>query len=102
MADELQRIKDALGFSVSLLASEHFISAGMSSPWSVAKFAKTEEDAAQVWKLFREASYASIATAAVTGYILKSWEAFAWSLAGAGAVIVFVASEYKRALDGTL
>jgi hypothetical protein len=97
-----QGLKNALGFSVSLIAAEHFISAGMSSPWSVAKFAKTEQDAAQVWKLFTEASVASLVSAAVIGYLLGDLEVFIWSVGGAVAVMIFVGSEYQRALNGTL
>ena len=45
-------LKAALGLSVSMISSEHFFSAGMSSPWSVAKFAKSPEDKRQVWQLW--------------------------------------------------
>ena len=104
MADtnNLQGLRNALGFSVSLIASEHFISAGMSSPWSVAKFAQTPEDAAQVWKLFKEASIASVATSVIIGWLLGDWEVFVWSVVGAVSVMLFVGSEYQRALKGTL
>jgi hypothetical protein len=100
--NEIQGIKNALGFGVSMIAAEHFISAGMSSPWSVAKFAETAQDEAQVWKLFTEAGVASIASAAIIGWLLGDAEVFLWSLAGAVAVMVFVGSEYYRALNGTL
>jgi hypothetical protein len=102
MATELQGLKNALGFGVSLLAAEHFISAGMSSPWSVAKFAKTQQDQDQVWKLFYEAGAASVASAVVIAWLLRDWQVLFWSLTGAAAVMVFVGSEYKRALEGTL
>src|SRR6266852_7014550 len=102
MANELQGLKNALGFGVSLIAAEHFISAGMSSPWSVAKFAKSEEDANQVWKLFWEAAAASVVSAVIIAYLLRDFEVFLWSMAGAGGVLVFVGSEYQRALNGTL
>jgi hypothetical protein len=102
MSTELQGLKNALGFGVSLTAAEHFISAGMSSPWSVAKFAKTDEDRAQVWKLFREASIASLVSAGFVGFLLKDWEVFLWSVVAAGGVMVFVGYEYHRALEGTL
>lgn len=98
----LQGLKNALGFGVSMIASEHFISAGMSSPWSVAKFAKTEEDAAQVWKLFREAAIASVVSSLILGWLLGDVEVLAWSLIGAVSVMLFVGSEYQRALEGTL
>jgi hypothetical protein len=102
MASELQGVKNALGFGVSMIAAEHFISAGMSSPWSVAKFATTEQDAAQVWKLFTEAAYASAASAIVLGLLLSDWEVFIWSMVGVVSVLLFVGSEYQRALNGTL
>jgi len=102
MDGELQNLKNALGFGISLIAAEHFISAGMSSPWSVAKFAKTQQDADQVWKLFWEAGAASVASAVVIGILLKDGEVLIWSLIGAGAVMAFVGSEYQRALAGTL
>jgi hypothetical protein len=102
MASELQGVKNALGFGVSLIAAEHFISAGMSSPWSVAKFAVTEEDAQQVWKLFTEAGIASVISAVILGMLLGDGEVFLWSLGGVAACLIFVGSEYKRALDGTL
>jgi len=98
----LQGVKNALGFGVSLIAAEHFISAGMSSPWSVAKFAKTQEDADMVWKLFYEAGAASIVSAAIIGILLGDGKVFFWSMAGALSVMVFVGSEYSRALNGTL
>lgn len=102
MASELQGLKNALGFGVTLIAAEHFISAGLSSPWSVAKFTESDEDERQVWKLFKEAGAASIASAAVIGFLLQDFEVFLWALAGALSVMVFVGSEYVRALNGTL
>jgi hypothetical protein len=102
MAEELQGLKNALGFGVSMIASEHFISAGMSSPWSVAKFAKTDQDAAQVWKLFWEAAAASLVSALIIAYLLRDFEVLLWSLAGAAGVLIFVGSEYQRALEGSL
>lgn len=103
MADSgMQGLRNALGFAVSLTAAEHFVSAGMSSPWSVAKFAKTDEDQRQVWRLFWEAAGASVISAMIVGYLLGDTEAFLWSLGGAVSVMVFIGYEYKRALDGTL
>ena len=102
MPEGMQGVKNALGFGVSLIAAEHFISAGMSSPWSVAKFAETKEDEAQIWKLFTEASVASIVSAALIGWLLGDVEVFLWSIAGAVSVMVFIGSEYYRALQGTL
>lgn len=101
-SNNLSGLRAALGFSVSAIAAEHFFSAGMSSPWSVAKFATTPTDQAQVWRLFWENILAGIAFAAVTGILLHDFHAFLWSVVGAAGVGVFVWSEYDRALKGTL
>lgn len=98
----MRGLKSALGFSTSMIAAEHFISAGMSSPWSVAKFAKTQQDADQVWKLFWEAGAASLVSSVVIGLLLGDGVVLIWSLVGAVAVMIFVGSEYQRALNGTL
>lgn len=102
MNGDLQTVKDALGFGISLLAAEHFISAGMSSPWSVAKFAETDADKQQVWKLFYEAGAASVVSAGIMALLLKDWEVFFWGLVGVALVMGFVGSEYSRAINGTL
>jgi hypothetical protein len=102
VSSELQGLKNALGFGVSMIAAEHFISAGMSSPWSVAKFAQTQQDEDQVWKLFFEAGGASIVSAITISWLIGSREVFFWSLVGAISVMLFVGYEYKRALEGTL
>jgi hypothetical protein len=102
LAEELNAVKKALGFGVSMIAAEHFISAGMSSPWSVAKFAKSDQDKRQVWRLYWEAAGASVVSALIIGWLLGDGEVIFWSLLGTAAVLVFVGSEYRRALKGTL
>jgi hypothetical protein len=66
-------LKKTLGMAVSVIATEHFMSAGLSSPWSVAKFAISDEDKQQVWHYFNEAVYASAVFSVITSYMLKSW-----------------------------
>jgi hypothetical protein len=99
---DMQRLESALAFGISMIASEHFISAGLSSPWSVAKFAKCQKDKRQVWQLFAEAGAASLVSAAIIGWLLEDPIVFLWSMLGAISVMIFVASEYWRALSGTL
>lgn len=94
--------KSALAFAVAMISSEHWVSASMSSPWSVAKFAKSEKDQAQVWQLFTEAAVASLVGSAIIGVLMDDWEAFLWSIAGAGLTLWFVGDQYKRALAGEL
>ncbi len=43
-------LKKTLGMAVSVIATEHFMSAGLSSPWSVAKFAISDEQLDQIRK----------------------------------------------------
>lgn len=66
-------LKKTLGMAVSVIATEHFMSAGLSSPWSVAKFAISDDDKQQVWHYFNEAVYASAVFSVITSYMLKSW-----------------------------
>lgn len=91
-------LKSALGLSVSVLATEHYFSASMSSPWSVDKFTQTDEDKRKVWALFNESVYASLIFAVVIAYMLKSW----WPIIGAILVIAHYYSLYKRATEHTL
>lgn len=92
----------ALAFVASTLTAEHMISAGMSSPWSVAKFAQTDQDKQQVWTLFIEALVVSGIIAAVTGIMLGGGMALWWGLGGVVLVGAYVGWEYQRALAGTL
>lgn len=98
----IRSLKAALGLSVSLIAGEHFFSAGMSSPWSVAKFAKTDTDHDQVWKLFTEAAVGSMVFAVAVGLLMQDAGAFFASLAGGGVIVAWMYWDYKRALEGTL
>ena len=92
----------ALGFVAATLTAEHMISAGMSSPWSVAKFATTAQDQAQVWTLFTEALVVSGIIAGITGVMLGGGAVLWWSLGGVVLVGAYVGWEYQRALAGTL
>lgn len=94
--------RNALAFAVSMIASEHWISASMSSPWSVAKFAKTQADVDTVWQLFKEAAIASLVGSAIIGALMDDHEAFMWSILGAGLTLWFVGDQYQRALAGEL
>lgn len=98
----VHELKAALGFAVSAISAEHFFSAGMSSPWSVAKFAKTEQDQSQVWKLFTEAAVGSVVFAAAVGLLMGDAGAFWLSVAGGAVVVAWMYWDYKRALAGEL
>jgi len=101
MADS-DSLKNALGFAVGTLTAEHMVSAGLSSPWSVAKFAKCDKDKQQVMQLFFEATAVSVAIAGITGVMLGGGSAFWWSIAGVLVISAYVGWEYKRAIHGKL
>jgi len=91
------KLKDVLGMSVSVIASEHFMSAGLSSPWSVAKFAISDEDKSQVWHYFNEAAGASAIFSVITAYMLKSW----YPLISSGLTLAYYRKLYQDALSRT-
>ncbi len=66
-------LKNTLGMAVSVIATEHFMSAGLSSPWSTAKFAISKKDKDEVWHYFNEAVGASMTFSVITAYMMKSW-----------------------------
>jgi hypothetical protein len=99
MTDELTNgnLKKMLGMSVSVISTEHFMSAGLSSPWSVAKFAISDEDKSQVWHYFWEASEASAIFSVITAYMLKSW----YPIASSALTLGYYHKLYKDALSRT-
>lgn len=90
-------LKKTLGMAVSVIATEHFMSAGLSSPWSVAKFAISDDDKQQVWHYFDEAVYASAVFSVITAYMLKSWV----PLISSGFTLAYYRKLYADALSRT-
>lgn len=93
---------DAMALGISVLTAEHIFSMTMSSPWSTAKFATTQEDKDQVWKLFSEAAGVSVVFAIALGLIMKDESAFWWSIGGTVFILSWAWYDYYRALNGTL
>ena len=83
--------------AVSVIATEHFMYAGLSSTWSVAKFAITQEDKDQVWHYFYEATGASVIFSVITAYMLKSWT----PLISSGLTLGYYRKLYADALSRT-
>lgn len=90
-------LKSTLGLAVSVIATEHFMSAGLSSPWSVAKFAISDEDKQEVWKYFDKAAIASLGFGAVITYKLKT----VWPLISSAATVLYYRKLYSDALSKT-
>ena len=91
------KLRDTLGMAVSVIGSEHFMSAGLSSPWSTAKFAISDKDKEEVWHYFNEAAYASMTFGVVVSYMLKSW----YPLVSSGLTLAYYHRLYKDALSRT-
>ena len=91
------KLRDTLGMAVSVIGSEHFMSAGLSSPWSTAKFAISDKDKEEVWHYFNEAAYASMTFGVVVAYMLKSW----YPLVSSGLTLAYYRRLYKDALSRT-
>lgn len=64
-------IAQAAGIGMALIASEHFFSTFLSSPWTTEKFVETEEDRRKVRELYLLAIAASFVTAALLATILN-------------------------------
>lgn len=90
-------LKKTLGMAVSVIATEHFMSAGLSSPWSVAKFAISDQDKQEVWHYFYEAVSASAAFSVITAYMLKSWV----PVLSSGLTLAYYRKLYADALSRT-
>ena len=88
----------AAGVGMSLIGSEHFFSTFLSSPWTTAKFAETEEDKEQVRKLLTMAVVASIGSALVLAAILKQ----PWPIIAAVILCIIYIVVYGRALRGMI
>lgn len=87
-------VESILGMALSIIGTEHFMSAGLSSPWSVSKFAQSLEDKDEVWHYFNEAGTASLIFGAALSYQLKT----IWPLAGSGITVLYYKNLYNSAL----
>ena len=94
--ETIRVIEVAAGVGMSLIASEHFFSTFLSSPWTTEKFATEEEDKAKVRRLYMMAVGASMATAIVMAIILKQ----PWPLVAASILCVMYVLVYEKAMRG--
>lgn len=88
----------AAGVGMSLIASEHFFSTFLSSPWTVGKFVKTEEDRRQIRKYYLMAAITSLITAAILGAILKQ----KWPVVATIVLVIMYVGVYEAALRGKI
>lgn len=89
-------ITTAAGLGMSLIASEHFFSTMLSSPWTTEKFAQSSEDKAKVRKYYMIAVAMSLITAYLIARILKQ----SWPLIATVVLCVIYVAIYEQALRG--
>ena len=95
----------AFAIGIPALIGFHEYSTYLSSPWTTQKLAKPE-DAPSLWRLFWEATAATLLWTAATGVALSlgtgEWWPLVISLVSAGAVAAWIWTDYDRALRGEL
>jgi hypothetical protein len=91
-------IETAAGVGMSLIASEHFFSTFLSSPWTTGKFAETEEDKAKIRKYYMLACATSLITAFILGAILKQ----KWPVIATLVLCVMYIAVYEAAMRGKI
>lgn len=89
-------IATAAGLGMSLIASEHFFSTFLSSPWTVEKFAESEEDKAKIRRYYLLAVAASLITAFILAGILKQQ----WPIIATLILCILYVSVYEYSMRG--
>ena len=91
-------VASAAGVGMSLIAGEHFFSTFLSSPWTTAKFVESEEDKAQIRRLYLMAVACSLTSALVLSAILKQ----TWPFIAALILCIIYVVVYERAMEGRI
>ena len=91
----IKRIEVAAGTALALISTEHYFSAGLSSPLTTRKFLSTDPaDIAEVQRAVKLASTLSVSTGAFLSVMLRT----PWPVLVSLGLVLFYANEYKRAL----
>lgn len=91
-------IATAAGLGMSVIASEHFFSTFLSSPWTVGKFVETEEDKKKIRKYYLMACAASLIIALVLSMILKQ----RWPIIATVVLCIMYIAVYEAAMRGKI
>lgn len=94
----MRNIATAAGVGMAMIASEHFFSTFLSSPWTTEKFAETDEDKAKVRRLYWMAVVVSLIAAGVLAFIIKE----PWPVVAAVVLSAMYILVYERALSGKI
>lgn len=91
-------VATAAGIGMSLIASEHFFSTFLSSPWTTEKFATTPEDKQKIRRYYAFACGASLVTAFILARILKQ----PWPIVATVILCLMYVSVYELAMRGKI
>jgi hypothetical protein len=94
MTKDLEALERAVGVAGAVIASEHFFSTLLSSPWTTQKFADKPEDRELTRKMLFLASGASLLFAGSVSYLIKD----NWPLIFTALLVIFYVIVYEKAL----
>jgi hypothetical protein len=98
MTTKLENLERAIGIAGSIIASEHFFSTLLSSPWTTQKFCNAPEEQALVRKMLFLSSGASLVFAGGVSYLIKD----SWPVIFTFALCLFYIVIYSKALKKEL
>ena len=98
MTKKLDKLELAIGTVGAVVASEHFFSTLLSSPWTVTKFSETEEEKELVRRMYLLASLMSMGFAVFISYLIKE----KWPAIIAFGLCVFYILVYEKSLKKEL
>ncbi len=91
-------VTTAAGIGMAVISSEHFFSTFLSSPWTVEKFAESEEDRRKIRKYYIMACISSLIIAVVLAMILKQ----KWPVIATIILCVMYVLTYEAAMRGKI
>jgi len=98
MTTKLEDLERAIGVAGSIIASEHFFSTLLSSPWTTQKFCDTPEEQALVRRMLFLASGVSLIFAGGISYLIKD----KWPVIFTFVLCLFYIVVYEKALKKEL
>jgi len=98
MTTKLEDLERAIGVAGSIIASEHFFSTLLSSPWTTQKFCDTPEEQALVRRMLFLASGVSLVFAGGVSYLIKD----RYPLIFTTLLVIFYIVVYEKALKKEL
>lgn len=98
MTKSIKNLEIVIGVGSSLIASEHFFSTLLSSPWTTQKFSETEEEKALIRRMLFLASSVSLIAAGGISWLTKE----KWPIVFTLILCVFYIIIYEKAVNKEL